>query len=417
MGKDLNGKELGKGLCQRKDGSYCARYYDRNGQRKYLYNSSLAVLKKEYKDVLKQVSTRPVVKTEYTLDEWYAQWIKVYKYEVRDSTRLQYSHVYTKHVSPALGHYLLTQITTLEVKRFLNDMKKRGFSFEMRNKARIVLLDLFDKAIMDDFAFKNPARGIKVVRDERVEPRVLSKEEQVDFFDTCKGTFYEELFTVAVLTGLRPVELFALRWSDVNLKEKYLDVTRTLLYQKLEGDTGKAFHIHPPKTATSLRRVYFDERCKLALMSQFRKKSNISLRETSSPLEGLEDLLFVTKYNTPLNSSLYSSAIQRIVDLINESRSAVDQFETFSGHCFRHTYATRAFEADVDPKVVQKQLGHATLKMTMDLYTHLFEDKKLEELTKLDAHSEDVFTSSDSLKEQRYRETLNPKVVPISEVV
>ena len=109
--------------------------------------------------------------------------------------------------------------------------------------------------------------------------------------------------------------------------------------------------------------------------------------------------------------------IQRIVDLINESRSAVDQFETFSGHCFRHTYATRAFEADVDPKVVQKQLGHATLKMTMDLYTHLFEDKKLEELTKLDAHSEDVFTSSDSLKEQRYRETLNPKVVPISEVV
>lgn len=58
-----------------------------------------------------------------------------------------------------------------------------------------------------------------------------------------------------------------------------------------------------------------------------------------------------------------------------------------------------------------------TLKMTMDLYTHLFEDKKLEELTKLDAHSEDVFTSSDSLKEQRYRETLNPKVVPISEVV
>lgn len=115
--------------------------------------------------------------------------------------------------------------------------------------------------------------------------------------------------------------------------------------------------------------------------------------------------------------NIYATYIQRIVDLINESRSAVDQFETFSGHCFRHTYATRAFEADVDPKVVQKQLGHATLKMTMDLYTHLFEDKKLEELTKLDAHSEDVFTSSDSLKEQRYRETLNPKVVPISEVV
>lgn len=102
---------------------------------------------------------------------------------------------------------------------------------------------------------------------------------------------------------------------------------------------------------------------------------------------------------------------------INESRSTIDRFEPFSGHCFRHTYATRAFEAGVDPKVVQKQLGHATLKMTMDLYTHLFEDKKLEELTKLDAHSEDVFTSSDILKEQRFRETLNPKVIPIDGVV
>lgn len=242
-----------------------------------------------------------------------------------------------------------------------------------------------------DFAVKNPVRGIKLKRDEFVERRVLSMEEQIDFFDTCKGTFYEELFTAALLTGLRPGELFALRWQDIGLNSNTLHVSRTLLYQKLEGDVGKTFHIHPPKTDSSNRIVHFGGRCATALKSQYRKKQNISMRNTSSPIEGLEDLLFVTKYNTPLNSVLYSEAINRIVDLINESRCELEKFEPFSGHCFRHTYATRCFEAGVDAKVIQKQLGHASLKMTMDLYTHLMEDKKLDEMKKFSTYTEDMF--------------------------
>lgn len=140
----------------------------------------------------------------------------------------------------------------------------------------------------------------------------------------------------------------------------------------------------------------------------------MSLRETSTPLPDLEDLLFVSKYNTPLNSSLYSSAIQRIVDLINESRCKIELFESFSGHCFRHTYATRCFESGVDPKVVQKQLGHASIKITLDLYTHLFEDKHISELAKFNAHSEQVFAASDELKEKRYLEAQSPKIVNLN---
>lgn len=410
MGKDLLGKELGKGMSQRKDGTYHARFFDRYGKRKSLYNTSLSALKKEYKEAVKQDATSPIVKREYTLREWYKQWLSVYKYEVRDSTRLIYSGIFTRHIDPVLGHHSLLQITTLDIQRLLNNLKQSGYGFETRNKARIVLLDLFDKAVMDDFAFKNPARGIKLKRDEVFERRVLSREEQAAFFDTCKGTFYDELFTVAVLTGLRPGELFALTWRDIDLQSRTISVTKTLLYQKLDIDDENLFHIHPPKTATSNRMVHFDERCELALQSQFRKKSNIALRSTSAPLPGLEDLLFVTKYNTPINSSIYCSAIQRIVDLINESRCELDQFESMSGHTFRHTYATRCFEAGVDPKVVQKQLGHASLKMTMDLYTHLFEDKRLEELDKLNRYSEDIFSASHS------KEALHPKVVNISTI-
>lgn len=418
MGKDLKGKELGRGLSQRADGAYHARFTDKFGKRHSLYNKSLTVLKQELKHAKEEVDRRAVAEPQrvYTLHEWYGQWMEVYKYEVRDSTRLAYSLVYEKHVGPALGKYKLSDITTVAVRKFLNSMKSAGYSFEMRNKARIIILDLFDKAIMDDFAFKNPARGIKLKRDDKEEPRVLSKEEQIDFFDACKGTFYDELFTVAVLTGLRPGELFALRWQDIDLRANTISVTRTLLYQKLEGDTRKEFHVHPPKTASSMRTVRFSDRCAQALKSQFRKKSNVALRSTSAPLEGLEDLLFVTKFNTPLCSQIYCDAIARIVELINEGRSDIDQFEKFSGHCFRHTYATRCFEAEVDPKVVQKQLGHASLQMTMDLYTHLFPDKKEEELSKFTSYSDQLFEASDILAAKRYEECLHPKVVNIGNV-
>lgn len=409
MGKDLQGKELGPGFNQRPDKTYQVRYTDEFGKRKSLYSTSLTKLKRKYKEAL-QRKARPPVKR-YTLHQWHKQWVSVYKYEVRDSTRLQYGIVYDKHIDPVLGTYNLEDITTLVVKKLLNDLQSAGYSFEVRNKVRIVLLDMFDKAILDDIVIKNPVRGLKLKRDPKKEPRVLSKEEQIDFFDACKGTFYEEAFTVAVLTGLRPGELFALRWQDIDLPARTIHVTRTLLYQKLEGDTRKEFHVHPPKTPTSLRDVKFDERCALALKSQFRKKNNVALKTSAAPLPGLEDLLFVTTFNTPLNSQIFKDAIDSVVRTINLSRSDIDIFEPFSGHCFRHTYATRCFEAGVDEKVVQKQLGHASLQMTKDLYTHLFEDKKDTELDKFTSYSEELFSKSDELKEVRYAESLNPKVV------
>lgn len=83
----------------------------------------------------------------------------------------------------------------------------------------------------------------------------------------------------------------------------------------------------------------------------------------------------------------------------------------FSAHCFRHTYATRCFEAGVDIKVVQKQLGHASIKMTMDLYTHLLDDQKARELNKFTELSEQVLEGSEDLAETRFQEALNPKIL------
>jgi integrase len=90
--------------------------------------------------------------------------------------------------------------------------------------------------------------------------------------------------------------------------------------------------------------------------------------------------LFVTGRNSPLNASIYNDAIKRIVADMNAMRIKEEQLPYFSAHCFRHTFATRCFEAGVDAKVVQKFLGHASIKMTMDLYTHVVQDKLLDSI-------------------------------------
>lgn len=119
--------------------------------------------------------------------------------------------------------------------------------------------------------------------------------------------------------------------------------------------------------------------CKEYLKRQLEQKKVISSKRPKQQ----NDFLFVTKFNTPLNSQIYADAIRAVIREINLVRPFNDQFPIFSGHTLRHTFATRCFEAGVDTKVVQNYLGHASLKMTMDLYTHVTNEKSSLDIEKI----------------------------------
>jgi len=408
MGKNLKGKELGTGIIQRKDEIYCARYVDRFGKRKVMYNRSLRDLKAALNDsIYEDKNKMNICDDKITLDEWYKKWLEIHKYKViRENTKRHYVQVYEKHISPNLGKFKLNEITQLQIKGLIKKLDKAGYKYETKNKVKILLLDMFNKAMIDDFASKNPARGIKITRDEEKDIRVLTQDEQVTFFDACKGTFYDNLFTVAVSTGLRPGEICALRAEDIDFDKAEISVVRTLLYQKLDGDTKKTFHIELPKTKTSIRKVPINKQCSVALKKQIMQKNVLMSKSNAKPLEGYKDLLFTTKYSTPINAQIYCDAIKAVVDEINLCRDDLEQFEMFSGHCFRHSFATRCFEAGIQPKTVQNYLGHATLQMTMDLYTSVLEDYKKEEMSKLEIVLDSVSNSSDDLVEKTYEKTM-----------
>ena len=126
-------------------------------------------------------------------------------------------------------------------------------------------------------------------------------------------------------------------------------------------------------------------------------------KKSAKPLPGFANLLFTTKFGTPICDQIMIDAIDRIIDEINLTRDELEKMERFTPHCLRHTFATRCFESNVPAKTVQGYLGHASIQMTLDLYTHVMEEQKQSDMTKLENTLDDVFTGGDEYAEANFK--------------
>lgn len=408
MGKDLKGKELGSGIYQRKNGRYCARFLNRFGKRDCIYGDSVREVKSKLDAAIKDdIANKNVVNVNTTLDMWYEKWMKVYKVPVvRENTRIYYESLYEKKISPVLGKRKLTEITKIDITELINKLSE-NYEWETLNKVKILLVDMFNRALEDDFVIKNPAKGVRLPKNKpEYSVNALSEDDQISFFDCCSGTFYNNLFVVALHTGLRPGELFALEEKDINFEKKEISVTKTLVYQKYKDDEQKEFHIEDPKTLESIRKVPMNKTCELALRRQISqakviKDRIVNLNDKRKERSENTDFLFTTQFGTPLNTQIYCDAIKKIVNEINMTRDPIDQMEYFAGHVFRHTFATRCFEAGVQPKVIQKYLGHKNIQITLNVYTSVFDNVKQQGIDMLERKILKISRNSDLAEEMR----------------
>ena len=175
MGKDLKGKELGKGISQRKDGRYQARFTDRFGKRRCVYGITLKEVKNALmSEVVDNYSKNNVVDSNMTLDQWYEKWMRVYKEPVlKPSTIRIYIRTYHCYIKPVLGRLPLSSITKLMVTDLLNGLGKRLHKSTVNN-IRTVLCDLFSYAMDNDLCTKNPAKGIKIIGTDKRKIVTLS---------------------------------------------------------------------------------------------------------------------------------------------------------------------------------------------------------------------------------------------------
>ena len=380
MGKDLKGKELGVGITQRKNGTYQGRFKDRFGNYQTIYAKKISELRKELAIKIAENENFTGIRENVKLDSWFNEWIRIYKEKVSAPNTIRaYTCVYNKSISPFLGNRNINSLVKTDIQKVISFASEKGYSYEWQKKIKTIMKDMLERALEDNLILRNPAKGTRIIAEKENKSRALSVEEQNIFFKYCKNTFYDNLFNVAVNTGMRPGELFALTEDDIDFENGFIYVSKTLVYQKYLTDSKHTFHIEVPKTKTSNRKVPINSVCRMYLEKQICQKSIISSKNAKEQNE----YLFTTKFNTPLNSTTYTKAINAIVREINVLRPSEDLFSEFTGHTFRHTFATRCFECGIDPKVVQSYLGHSSVNITLDLYTHVTEEKSSIDIEKI----------------------------------
>ena len=249
-----------------------------------------------------------------------------------------------------------------------------------RKNSKKILVDMLNKAVDTDLLVKNVAKQINTVisKEEKKERRVLTLKETDLFLKQAKGTFYENLFILALETGLRVGELSALQWEDIDLKNKVIHVRHTLCYFSRNGKY--VFEMHDTKTNNGKRAIPLTVKAINSLECQKLQKQKIILKGKTAK-EEFQNLVFVTKNNQPTQQFLINQCMQLVIQNIN--KAGID-FAPFTLHTLRHTFATRAIECGMNPKTLQKLLGHGTLQMTMDLYCHVTEDTLFLEMEKFE---------------------------------
>lgn len=205
MGKDLKGKELGKGISQRADGRYIARFTSKTGKRKTLYDFKLNELKRKLREAVYEDEHGLNGNGEsITLNAWYVTWMELYKKKTVKMTTIYKNHsYYNARVKNSIGKMYLQDIKTYHVQKFINELIDSGLAHGTVSNIRFMLSDMFDKAVLSEYIRKNPCIGVEMPKEVKKERRVLTREEQEKFFTFASSYIHINVLKFAVTTGCR----------------------------------------------------------------------------------------------------------------------------------------------------------------------------------------------------------------------
>lgn len=392
MGKDLKGRELGKGLYQRKDGRYEARAKI-NGNDVSIYGFNLRELKKDFQDLKDQAQNAVEYRRRnLTLNEWFEEWFQTYKLPVvKETSVFPMKRKFYSSFGTSLGERTVTSITNIDIQGVINRMSQEGRATSSMREALGRMRECMESAKNNQIISLNPCFEINVPwENTQVRRRFLSREEQNTFLAAMEHNWYKEMFYIMFLTGMRIGEVGGLMWKDIDFENKCLHINRSLSCQYEYGE--KILRLTAPKTHNSYRKIPFFGEAEEMFQSQKNKvellKKTLGRRWRAAGEYG--DLVFVTTMGSPVLRYHAEKEIKKVIKQINEQEafdSVREQrephyFEDLYPHAIRHTFCSRCFEADMQPKVVQSIMGHQHYSTTIDIYTHVTDEKYQEEIGK-----------------------------------
>ena len=353
-------------IIKRGDNTWLVRIFtgrDAHGKRRYL-NKTIRGNKKDantyLSNTLTAMSTGTFVEpVKLSVSEYLNKWLEMAaKPRLRERTFNDYSEKLDRYVRPVIGSQKLADVRSLDVQSVYSAMAGRNLSPRTIRYTHAILGSAFKQAVKWNMLQRNPCDGVELPRMERKEMQAFSPEEVTRFLSATAEDDHSALFALAVATGMRPEEYLALKWSDLDLEARIVTVTRTLVWRK-----GGGWYFGEPKTARSRRTITFPDPLAKLLRTHKAKQSEVRLKLGGA--YSSENLVFATVEGTPLNiRNLTQRHFKQILKRANLSAS-------FRLYDLRHTCATLLLAANEHPKVVSERLGHASITLTLDTYSHV----------------------------------------------
>ncbi len=368
---------------KRKDGTWEARVTigisaDGKQQRKSLYGKTRQEVHNKMTDLLnnlqKGIITNP---TEMTLAEWLDFYMLEYKkHYVKPTTYNNYTVKVKNHIKPAIGHYKLKALRQDIIQKFVNSLSGKGLAPSTVIDIFKVLSNALETAVDDGLIVRNVANRVKLPKTTKPQITVLTQEQQNAFVEQAKVTYMGVVYIFDLCTGMRLGELLGLKWQDIDFEQNQLHIKRIIRKVKDPDNPEEHWHLEfgTPKTPTSERIIPLNETA-IKVLADVWERQEKNKEKANTAYED-NDLVFCTQLGRPLDPNNIRRTCYSICAKIGVSN--------FHPHCLRHTFATRGAENNVDVRVMQKFLGHATIKETADTYTHVLDDLKQNEILKLD---------------------------------